>query len=532
MFTPSQDTRAGTWPASRWLTLFCLLSCAIIVVHGFHPFAEDGGLYAAGVEYTLDRSLFPHYTEFVTGHLRFGIFAPMVAAAVRTTHLPLVTVLLLVDWLTALASLFAARALLRRCTPDEPAQFAGVLALAAGWTLPVAGTSLYLMDPYVTARSISFPLSLFAIAYSLDAWSPEPPSKRFRHPAVLCTSSIASAALFHPLMAAYSLLFVLVVRATQSERRLRQWLLLTVCLLLTCLTAMLLSPAATAPERLAALSRYYWFLSQWHWFEWLGLGAPLAMLALIARLWRPARSTAALDTLILSTTVVSALCTVCACAFAHESSRAYTVARLQPLRIFVDVYAIMLLLLGAGITSACMRAAHQKHGFTRTSLRAFPPVAAIAMAAGLFVAARATYPRSPQVEWTYSSAAKRNEWVQAFLWARDNTPQDALFALDARYVNTDGEDAQTFRAFSLHSVLPDYSKDGGEASISTTLPPAWLAGANAQEDLSRQPDAVRDARLAPFGVTWMVLLASAPTNHACPYANGTVKVCRLPRQAR
>ena len=29
------------------------------------------------------------------------------------------------------------------------------------------------------------------------------------------------------------------------------------------------------------------------------------------------------------------------------------------------------------------------------------------------------------------------------------------------------------------------------------------------------------------GVTWMLLRSSAVTTHACPYDNGTVKLCRL-----
>jgi len=134
---------------------------------------------------------------------------------------------------------------------------------------------------------------------------------------------------------------------------------------------------------------------------------------------------------------------------------------------------------------------------------------------------------SSHIELPDRSARSANPWVQAFLWVGENTSRDALFALDAKYVNTEGEDAQNFRALAMRSALPDYSKDGGEASITPQLAAAWQQGAAAQARLSELADDVRDQRLLPFGVTWMVLHSQAVTDHACPYDNGTVKVCRL-----
>ena len=120
-----------------------------------------------------------------------------------------------------------------------------------------------------------------------------------------------------------------------------------------------------------------------------------------------------------------------------------------------------------------------------------------------------------------------NPWSRAFLWARDHTPQDALFALDADYINQPGEDAQTFRATALRSVLPDASKDGGEAAITPALAALWQAGVAAQTGLSNEADTVREARLLPLAVDWMVVRSAASTAHLCPYDNGTGKVCSL-----
>jgi hypothetical protein len=39
---------------------------------------------------------------------------------------------------------------------------------------------------------------------------------------------------------------------------------------------------------------------------------------------------------------------------------------------------------------------------------------------------------------------------------------------------------------------------------------------------------MRVAALLPLGVSWVVLDAQSTTSFVCPYANGAVKVCRLP----
>ena len=121
----------------------------------------------------------------------------------------------------------------------------------------------------------------------------------------------------------------------------------------------------------------------------------------------------------------------------------------------------------------------------------------------------------------------KNSWVQAFEWIRANTPTDALFAMDADYIHAPGEDAQNFRAIAERGMLPDASKDGGEASIAPDLAKAWARGVAAQDGLNAASDAERLARLKPLGVTWVVLDGSARTGFECPYGNARVRVCRL-----
>jgi hypothetical protein len=489
------------------------LSLLTLLVHGYHPFAEDGGLYVAGVQYTLDPSLFPHYTAFVTEHLRFSLFAPVLAALVHITHLPLDWVLLLVDLFSIFLTLFAARQLLRRCFVSESAQLAGVALLTAWWTLPIAGTSLLLMDPYITARSLSTPLSLFAIAFALGDF-------RSRS-TVLCILCLIVAALLHPLMAAYAFAQIVAIHASRLQRRYLTAALLTLLALALAATLQANAPYESPAVVAACLSRYYWFLSQWQWFELLGLAGPLLVLAALLR-WCSASLTEATRVLIRSCLFAGCVAIFIASVFAQERYATHSVARFQPLRVFLLIYAIMTLLLGATLMQILSH-----HARSRIVRMMLPTTIILSLCAVMFFVQRATFPASPHIEFPGRESRNQNPWVQAFLWARANTPPDALFALDAKYVNQDGEDAQTFRAWSLRSALPDFSKDGGEASITPSLADDWQRTASAEKDLSTKSDNVRNLRLRPLNATWMVLHSNAQTAKACPYDNGTIKVCRL-----
>jgi len=521
--TPPQAS-AIRWRSRTWLAVLLVLSFLTLLVHGYHPLAEDGGLYVAGVQYTLDPSLFPHYTDFVREHLRFSLFAPLVADLVRLTHLTLPAVLLLIDLFSIWLTLFSAHQILRRVVPSsQTAQLTGIALLAAWWTMPVAGTSLLLMDPYVTARSLSTPLSLLAIAFALDDWRPQ------LSRAILCVLSLSLAAALHPLMAAYAMAFVIVLRCSRLnlpfKTRTLLWLSLASTAFLVAAILQSFAPPETAAAVAAAITRYYWFLSQWQWYELLGLAGPPAMLALLL-IFRSGKLSASARALCHASLLVAAVATLTALLFAHENYPTHLIARLQVLRIYLLLYAIMTLLLGATLFQLCNEKQQQTSSpTTRRILLATPVLLILTMAAIMGFVQRQSFPASPHVELPWR--ANTNPWVQAFLWTKANTPTDALFALDAKYVNEDGEDAQTFRATALRSALPDYSKDGGEASITPALAPQWQQGAAAQKNLSQQSDIQRDANLIPFHVTWILLHAAAVTSHPCPYNNSVIKVCEL-----
>lgn len=505
-----------------------LTFCALLV-HGYHPYAEDGGVYLPEIKRLLDPGLYPQGTEFVMEHLRYSLFAPAMSGLVRESRLSLETVLLLVHFATIWMTLFAAWLLAARCYGSREARGGAVALLSAWITLPIAGTSLMLMDPYVTARSLSTPCALLALVGALEFLRPQfeidekQTGARWRGFA-LCLGALAGAAVMHPLMAAYALGSVLLLGAVLSRSRLvRVWGALGLGLTAVAMAAGV--NLGTLPEsgiyRRVMLTREYWFLSQWHWYEWIGLIAPLVILSAVA-MGRRREDDDARVGLARMAVAAGLTASVVAILFARTGMATHLVARMQPLRIFQLVYVVMILLLGGMLGERILQ---------RRPVRwvvVFPVLAAM-----MVMTERRTFPASshlelPKVLERVVATDSPNEFEQAFRWISRNTPRDAVFALDAHYISEPGEDAQGFRAIAERNALPDFSKDGGIVTNKPELAVAWLQGETAQARLNVEPDAERVAALRPLGVTWVVLNRSAATGFVCEYANEAVKVCRLP----
>ena len=89
----------------------------------------------------------------------------------------------------------------------------------------------------------------------------------------------------HPLMAAYALGSVLLLGAVMSSSGLvRVWGTAGLGLTGVAMAGGLQLSALPESEvyRRVMLTRDYWFLSQWHWYEWIGLIAPLLILSIVA----------------------------------------------------------------------------------------------------------------------------------------------------------------------------------------------------------------------------------------------------------
>jgi hypothetical protein len=529
-----------------------LLTPVVLLVHGYHPFADDGAVYVTGIKKLANPGLYQSDAAFALSPTHLSVFAHLLAPP--SHWIPLPALLLVCQLASILLFLLGSWRVANQLFSSRRACWGAVLLAACCFTLPVAGTSLSIMDPYVTARSFSTPLGLFALAAVLEedwAWS---------------VFWLVLAALLHPLMAVYSAIATLTVAL--SQRRLWR----SVCLLyvlgwLLCAAIFVAQPpwvklaaarqpsiympayarwfekplprtkvrgfhlsvsletkvrgwhlsvspetkdthradAATAYSG-AVLSRSYFFLSSWKWYEYPGLLIPLLLLGAAANNkhapWR-ARALAIAATLMGSCALLVSLC------FVHRSG-SLLLARLQVLRGFQFVYIAGVLLAGGLLAK----------------LRTRMVIAiCLLLASALFAGQRLTYPESNHVEWP--RLMPRNRWQQAFLWIRSGTPDNAIFALDNDYIESPGEDAQGFRASAERSAVPDWYKDGGIASNFPQVAIPWWQGVHATEHLNSATDEQRLARLKPFGVTWIVLPVEASTGFPCPFINARVRVCRV-----
>ena len=347
-------------------------------VHGYHPFAEDGGVYGAGVKRVLDPGMYGVRPEFVLEHPGFSLFAPLVAGVVRVSHAPLEWVLLGLYLASVWATLYGGWMIAARVSQSAAGRCGAVALLACWLTLPVAGTSLMLVDPTLTARSLSTPLALAAVAGALrggkSGW-------------LMAAVALVAAAAMHPLMAAYGLAAVLAVVATGRWQGVAA---LGAAALLLAAVVQGMAPAESAGYLWVERTRYYWFLSEWHWYEWMGLVAPLLVLAWLAR----RRENAVLAR---GGVVLGVMAAGIALGFARIGYRTHLVARLQPLRCFQMVYLFMIILLGVWLGERVL------------TDKVWRWVAMLVVLGGtMFFVQRSIYPASAHVEWPGSSP--RNEW--------------------------------------------------------------------------------------------------------------------------
>jgi hypothetical protein len=478
------------------IAVIALLTPAVLLVHGYHPLADDGAVYVAGIKKLVDPSLYQRDAVFASSPTQFSIFAHVLAPPVRWGHVPLPALLLVCHLASIFLFLLGSWRVANRIFSTRSACWGAVLLAACCFTLPVAGTSLCIMDPYVTARSFSTPLGLFALAAVLDEkWAKS----------ILW---LVLAALLHPLMAAYTAIAMLTL-ALARRRKWRSlclwagsgWLLCAVIFIAT-----RHADPGVAYNR-AALSRSYFFLSTWRWYEYPGLLMPLLLLGIAGN-----RSRAPARTLAIAATIVGGGALLVSLCFVHRNG-SLLLARLQALRAFQFVYIAGVLLTGGMLA-----------GLAQKYKRAITLLCLLLLGA-LFAGQRLTYPGSSHVEWP--GLTPRNRWQQAFLWIRAATPRDAVFALDNDYIESAGEDAQGFRATAERSAVADWFKDGGIASNFRQAAIPWWQGSQATEQLNRATDEQRLNRLRPLGVTWIVLPVEENTSFPCPFINARVRVCRL-----
>jgi hypothetical protein len=479
-----------------------LLSLVMVAVQGYHFGVDDAAIYLPAVERFVTPGLFPYGADFFLSHSRVSVFSWIVGGMVRWLHMPLAWVVLGFHVLGVYLLLLAGYWLATLCFTRARAQWAAVVTLASVLTIPVTGTALPIMDPYLTSRSLSTPLTIFALA-AIVAARPIPA-------AVL----LGITALLHPQMAAYGVLLVILLslpRFTTEPLPAEEALAGSLGLFQRLPDGFHLG-AAQEPYRATLYSRTFFFAWAWTWYEWVGIVLPLVILFTIARVSLSAVTPAA----VRLCRVLLLLGLISTAAFLFFSSSPYfdDFVRLQPMRSFQLIYIVMFLILGGLAGEYLLREKVWRW------LLFFVPIS-IAM----YAVDRSQYPASHHLE--LPGRAVTNPWMQAFDWVRDNTPRDAVFALPPRYLLIPGEDVHGFRAVAERSMIADWVKDSGVASVFPQMAPEW----EREQQITRGWDhyTAADFQALPrrSPVSWVMVEPRQAGGLDCPFHNTAVSVCRL-----
>ncbi|MGI8772049.1 MAG: hypothetical protein ACR2JE_11495 [Acidobacteriaceae bacterium] len=546
--------------------MLLLLTCAAVLMHGYHLGADDAEIYLPAIKRVADPQLYPFNAQFFLAHSHLSLFAWLTGGSARLLHLPVDVAIFAWQVVGIFALMFAAWRMASLCFAGAAARWGAVAMLAATMSVPVAGTAVPIMDPYLDSRSLSTPMILLAIAAYFGG----------RKKSALAW--LAATVLVHPLMAVYGVGLVVLSEAegwiarrrggkstlrcptparkdrapgtpaaqdgapglvadgegthpsrsgiwfVEADARREEWGTRPVAAVVTAglaLVVMLAVPlalpkafplgAAQGAYREALYNRPFLFVFQWHWFEWVGVFAPLAILYGLGR-W-PLRGT-----LRPFRTIIGALMPFAGASIAYAvvlgSTHQFDYwARLQPMRSFHLIYLFLFLFLGGVLGEFVLKQRVWRW------LALFVP-----LGTGMYLLAHADYPHSAQVEWPTGQAAD-NPWLQAFFWIRGNTPKDAVFALNPVYLRLN--DTHGFRAVAERSALADGVKDSGAVSMFPELAPEWQRQQQAQAGWTHFGVKDFERLRREYGVDWVVEENPAAAGLVCPYRNAAVSVCRV-----
>jgi hypothetical protein len=481
------------------LTLLILITALALAVHGFHYGIEDEAIYLPAIKKELTPSLYPSDSIFFLSQTKFTIFPALIASVVRVTSLPLASVVFVIHLLSIFLGLTACWRLSRHCFADVKAQSASVVMIASLQTLPVAGTALYIMDQHLHPRSLATDAIILGMCSLVD---------KHHYKAGL---AFLGAMLVHPLMGAFGVALVVFLRWNFRKRLV---VLSLVPLLLLPPSIELKAPSEAWREAVNGSS--YYFLLQWEWYEWVGIFAPLGLLSWFGYLGRR-------HGLIMLEWISRRLSAFGICFFALSamlllSARFERVVSFQPMRFLHLVYFIFFMLAGGMIGKWFLRDRPLRW------LTFFAPLCLL-----MFLAQRQQFPASPHIEWP--CVATDNKWLNAFEWIRQNTPRDAVFALDPDYLRSPGLDYHGFRALAERGMLADRAKDRTVATLSPAIAEDWLEQVKARDGWKdfRCEDFQRLKK--EFGASWVVIenkgVVHPPIGLDCQYRNEAVSVCRI-----
>ena len=395
------------------------------------------------------------------------------------------------------------------CFKSEAARWAGVLLVTVLLTMPIAGTALFLVDPYLHPRALATGAILLAVASCLNRnW-------------LRAGAWLLAAGVVHPLMALFGVSLTVFAGVEpwgerQIETREGKVGIVRAKIAEAATTFMILPlglfahPSGAWKE--ATLARRYYFPLRWTWYEWLGLIAPVVLVWWFGRIARR-HEMATLERL-ARRLVYFALFQFAVGALMTFPAATEQLSSLQPMRWLHIFYFVFLLMAGGLMAEFAL-----KRKVWRWAVLFVP------LAATMFFVQRDSYRYSDHIEWP--GQAPKNPWAKAFLWSDVHTPQDAVFAIDPNYMELHAEDGYGMRALAKRSLLAENQKDPGAATVFPELAGEWREQVHAQQGIeSFTPTQFHQLNLR-YGVSWAVLPVTAEVRLECPYRNEAAQVCKV-----
>ena len=490
----------------RTIAVLLFLTLFGIFLQGYHPGAEDDGIYLSAIKRDLNPRLYPFNADFITLQGKATIYDKVIATATRSTHVPVGYVCLILQVMGILLLLAGCWWIVAYCLPSFRARLAGVLTITCLLSLPVAGTAVYLADESLHPRLLATDLILFAIG-----------AMQRGHRARAAVWLLLSC-LFHPIMGAFGVSFCLIYGGSVWWERVRTREELPLGALKGSSIragvvpgAYLFRPANGA-WRNAMGQHHYLLLSQWAWYEWLGALAPPLLLYGLFQLGRRTgnerfRRMAGVALVFSAVQLALALLMLL-------PSHGIHLAPLQPMRYLHLTFLFLFLLGGAALGEYVLRASTVRWALV------FVPLAAVNG-----WAAHGRYPATPNLE--LPGTAPANNWLRAFAWVRTHTPEDAVFAMDPDYLSMPGVDNHSFRALAERSSLADRAKDSAVVTQGLALAEVWQTQQEEQNGWRRwsREDFGHLAAMTP--ARWVLVAPEQSAGLPCPYTTETVDVCRI-----
>jgi hypothetical protein len=492
------------------LTFVLLAAFSVLgfLVMGYHPGAEDDSVYVTAVNSDLNPALFPHDAGFFKLQLETTIFDTSMAAFVRATHMPVSWAELLWQAISLFLIVWACWAIVSQLFEHACERWAAIAMITAMFTLPVAGSRLFIADQYLHPRSISTALILFAVSRLLAG-------KRWQ--SVLF---VVVAFLFHPLMGALGVSFCLMLTLTLSEpvrarlRLIREWLVPAAATPLT--VAIPFGWMFSKPSEIwmdSVRSRHWYRLYQWTWYEWLGIVGPLVIFWVVRRVARRQGQfqLARLATAILIYGVFQQAVAM----ILLGPQELICLTTLEPMRYLHLIYVFMALVCGGYLGRLVLK----QHIWRWAAF--------LLIANGpMFFVQRQLFAATEHLE--LPGRPTTNQWLQAFSWIRENTPVDAYFAIDPNYMAEPGEDYHSFRALAERSVLADAVKDTSVVTKVPELGPAWHDQVAAATGWPNFKLADFERLKGQFGVDWVLVSNQQTVGLACRWHDASLSVCQIP----